>query len=385
MPDELHYIGRNLVATRLNDEIETTVYKRLRVSGVVTHADGSPAGGVRLQGESRGGNYFRGYAKTNSKGEYHFDIYPDQNTSIEVIDNRWAAKAQQVTLRPGQTKDNVNFKLIDGGILSGKITPEGGGEVGADVHVTIISIGNVVRWEYVDADGNYSARLAPGNYEVTLPGEKHRGESISIKDGGEIVRNSTLELAEQEGDFTGLVLDPDGKPVAGAAVYGAGTDQFRVAYYGRTDATGRFRLERRGRTVFMCSHPTKPLAALVEVDLKKEQQTFVLKKSGAVTGRLLTEDGKQPIADNVVWWRIRHPGFEEFTARSRTDAEGRFRFPAVPPEVSGTLTVIYLKIGNGPKETTFRQFLEVDKITLDAVKALDLGDMKVTGATDVRP
>ncbi|MFK7821017.1 MAG: carboxypeptidase-like regulatory domain-containing protein, partial [Planctomycetaceae bacterium] len=168
--DRKLYIGRDLVATRRNDEIATTVYKRISVTGVVTHTDGSVAAGIELQAESRGGNYFRGYARTNSKGEYRFDIYPNQTTSIEVIDNRWGADAQSVTVAPGQPKADVNLSLLQGATLRGTISAEGGGNVDSGTHVTIISSGNVVRWEYVRPDGTYRARLGPGTYRVSLPG-----------------------------------------------------------------------------------------------------------------------------------------------------------------------------------------------------------------------
>lgn len=382
--DRLRYIDQRPQATRLNDEIQTTVYKCVRVSGVVRHADGSPAAGVRLQGESSGaGNYFRGYTKTNSKGEYHFDIYPNQQTSIEVTDERWSAEAQAVSLEPNESKKNLDFTLLEGAILRGTIKSPDGSEVSPDVHVTVVSNGRVVRWQYVNADGDYSVRLGPGTYSVTLPGAD-TNKSITVMNGQEIVLDGPLPQARQEGVFTGVVVDTEGRPVADAAIYGAGTNQRRTSYRGRTNAKGEFRLQRQGPTVFMCVHHSKPMAVMATVPFKTNHRTFKLARTPSASGRLLSEDGDEPLVNSKLQWQIQRPGFEPFKVTSYTDSEGRFRLTA-PSGNGGLLHVVYQKVGDGPKEATLRKVLEIKDIVIDAQKDRELGEIKVADAKDNRP
>ncbi len=113
----------------LNTEQTTTRTARVKrvatVRGTIRHADGSPAAGIRLQGEGRGATnmYFRGYTRSNSEGGYEIDIYPNQETILAVADDRYAAKsATDIELKPGEELNDVDFTLGFGTLIHGKLT-----------------------------------------------------------------------------------------------------------------------------------------------------------------------------------------------------------------------------------------------------------------------
>lgn len=372
--NEIHHTSNRITATGLDQELEATVQTRVRVSGTVRHADGSPAAGVQLQGESSSMNYFRGYTKTNAKGEYHFDIYPDQSTTIQVTDGKWASVSQSVTLASGEPKTGVDFKLVEGAIVSGKITTEEGAAIDGSTHVTIISDGRVVQWFYVDGDGNYSARLGPGSYTISMPGSNER-KSITVKNGDDIVCNGTLAASRHYSDFEGLVVDADGQPVAGAMLFAAGTNPGRVGYRGKTDRDGKFWLERQDSTAFVVLHPTKPLALQTVVPMKLPRMTFTLQPAGSVTGQLVDPD-KKPLANSQLTWAVSLPGFQQLRIQTQTDAGGRFNFKAVPEGLKGQLGAIVTK----PAAKGFpasRHYVDVKEIAETSIEAKDLGELVV--------
>lgn len=55
---------------------------------------------------------FRGYTRSNSKGDYEIDIYPNQETILAITDDRYAAKsATDIELKPGGELNDVDFTL----------------------------------------------------------------------------------------------------------------------------------------------------------------------------------------------------------------------------------------------------------------------------------
>ena len=62
------------------DKLTLTLLRNAIVRGTVTYPDGTPAAGIRLQGEGRGATnfYFRGYTVTDEMGQYELKIYPNQ-------------------------------------------------------------------------------------------------------------------------------------------------------------------------------------------------------------------------------------------------------------------------------------------------------------------
>jgi RNA polymerase sigma factor (sigma-70 family) len=204
-----------------------------------------------------------------------------------------------------------------------------------------------------------------------------------------------LELTRglsREGRITG----PDGRPIVGVSAYGLG------ARWGNTqtlDRTSTF--EVRGlvpghpRLLIFTHKARKLVGALVlkDEDLKSTTPLEVkLVPAGAITGRLVDEDG-QPFAGaglNVTMFDLNRrtnlpSGFRTFWPSNQTftaDAQGRFRVEGFVPDVS---TDVGIHAANRPPDLVFGSDLDggdaLRRLTLDSGEVRDLGDVKVRKRT----
>jgi RNA polymerase sigma factor (sigma-70 family) len=136
---------------------------------------------------------------------------------------------------------------------------------------------------------------------------------------------------------TGTVSDPDGKPLAGAAVLGLTAVGGGPVSLKGASFTAQALNPARPRTIAFV-HKGRKLAGHVELrGDEKGPVTVKLEPWGAVAGRVLDDEGN-PLAgaechvgygSNMIRWL-----FEDGRAKVMTDAEGRFRveelFPGVP-------------------------------------------------------
>jgi RNA polymerase sigma factor (sigma-70 family) len=164
----------------------------------------------------------------------------------------------------------------------------------------------------------------------------------------------------------GTVVGPDGKPLAGAQAFG-------LTAYGQSRNWTRAPLPAADFTVYgldngqgrevLFSHPEKGLAGVLQVrGDDRGPLTAKLEPCGAVTGRLVTADGK-PRAGVL----LHVPGWLLSTDNLQTDRDGRFRVEGLVPGVAYTLEII--QNGN-PVGQVFTG------LTLKAGETRDLGNVK---------
>jgi RNA polymerase sigma factor (sigma-70 family) len=135
------------------------------------------------------------------------------------------------------------------------------------------------------------------------------------------------------GEFTGTILGPDGKPLAGAesiGLYGKREDVLRGAEF-----TVREFNPRRPRPVWF-RHLEKNLVGAVEPPKEMGSHVTVRMAPGAtVVGRVIDSDGQ--FKAGVELWLAFHPKGEPNRQEEgvgetiKTDRDGRFRFPALLP------------------------------------------------------
>jgi RNA polymerase sigma factor (sigma-70 family) len=165
----------------------------------------------------------------------------------------------------------------------------------------------------------------------------------------------------------GRIVDEQGKPIAGAAVevrlredakpaHGDGRVSYNWSLTDRsnvTDADGRWRIDNvpdhpRVGLALIVSHPdylsdnygrsdVQKAAGITTEMLRKETATLRLKHGVIVRGQVTDPAGK-PIKDAVVIYGD-DPYSSWLPCKFPTDADGRYRLPALPPEQT-TLTVI---------------------------------------------
>jgi len=149
-----------------------------------------------------------------------------------------------------ETPDNLDIKLTQGVILSGKVVDvEGRGIPDADISLTFW----VSQFGYggrevtkIDAEGNYEIRPVPSGhrFSVTASAEGYGQQSIRVNTADAVDNRIELEplvLAVANLSVSGVVVDADDKPVADARVhcYGRGQPDRQT----QTDANGKFALD----------------------------------------------------------------------------------------------------------------------------------------------
>ena len=201
-----------------------------------------------------------------------------------------------------------------------------------------------------DADGRYAGFARPGAYlsigMETLPrGQVHHdrvGVSVKIPGDAESFELPPIRLRPTRA-VSGTVVDPAGRPVAGAQVApttlsGNPVDQLGVL----TDAEGRFRLEGvpRSEPVHVMAIRRGGVAPAVEVPADSAEPvrlTLDAEKAVAMAGRVIDANGR-PVAGarvhiELTWeqgpdFDNRHdPALPGADGELTTDAEGNFRTP----------------------------------------------------------
>lgn len=235
------------------------------LSGIVRFAEsGQPAAGISVvaQGTNRAASHGGGGTTTNDKGEFqirHMNA-GEYNLMLHLDDEfqkEWTAAAHEwVAVKPGQNLAGLDFTLIKGGVVSGKVTKADSG-----LPITHTSIGAygpahprssaMVQGIEVSADGTYSLRVPPGIQYVYISGplpmayHQDRQDIREVKvEAGQTVQLD-FQVSRRKGEAVeGVVMGVDGKPAAGITVRALiGDDAMTGFAFAKTDAKGRFEFE----------------------------------------------------------------------------------------------------------------------------------------------
>lgn len=213
-----------------------------------------------------------------------------------------------------------------------------------------------------DADGRFTLRGVPRNAYASL---RFRSEDYAVDDVTVSTRTDgfisklmkAFEITPVEPDFThalkearpvvGRVTDKaTGKPLAGIAVEMIPMRSHNgQSFRGRTDADGRYRISghwtdvRYHTTVFPPANSgyldAKDVQEGWPAGAKELEKNFSLVKSQVVTGRVIDQATKKPVAGASVVYQpdLKNPnddGTHDFRNPTATDAEGRFAITVLP-------------------------------------------------------
>jgi hypothetical protein len=244
-----------------NAPLTARLLRTVRVEGKVTFPDDKPAAGILIQAEGRGktSHYCRTLARTRADGTYALALYPEQYYIVAVTDDNWAAPSYTgFNVVENQPQKALDFRLGPGTLIQGKLTVGRDNKPAAKQTITLFQHFHVpaagggggsghdidlVRWAETDKDGKYRLRVGSGEYKIWGPETAHVG--FTVKSEKKIERDFHVPRLPR-GPLRGVVINKaDGKPVAGAVVYGesvgaAGHAPFRAL----ADAKGRFEGER---------------------------------------------------------------------------------------------------------------------------------------------
>ena len=146
--------------------------------------------------------------------------------------------------------ETVEIKLIPGIILSGKVVDvEGKGIPGTEISLTfwVSDFGYPSReTAHIDSQGNYEITAVPSGhrYSVTANAEGYGQQDVRVHTAEAVDDRMELEpmvLAVADLSISGVVVDVEDKPVAGARIYAYGRGQPHRNTI--TDEMGRFLIE----------------------------------------------------------------------------------------------------------------------------------------------
>lgn len=213
-----------------------------------------------------------------------------------------------------------------------------------------------------DADGRFTLRGVPRNVYASMRFQSQNfavdDVTVSTRSDGVISKlMKAFEIVPVKPDFThtlnparpvvGRVTDKaTGKPLADIAVEmipmrSHGGHSFR----GRTDADGRYRISGHwtDRTYHTTVYPPANSGYLDAVDVQQDWpagakelvKDFALEKSQVVTGRVIDQATKQPVAGAAVVYQPEpknsdKDGKRDFRNPTVTDEQGRFSITALP-------------------------------------------------------
>jgi protocatechuate 3,4-dioxygenase beta subunit len=234
-------------------------------------------------------------ATTDYEGRYRLTNVPAGRYSVMAIapamvgesEDTYGEAGKMVTIAEGETVEKIDFSLVKGGVITGRVTDADGAPViGERIHLNQSGNQNQNRWRgfsnlnpfmyETDDRGIYRIYgIAPGRYTVSI-GESSEAGSVRFGFGGrgyytrtfhpdatEEAKATVIEIGEGSEatnvDITvgrkaksymasGRVVDENGKPVVGVRV-GNGAlmaDGRRMGGFGWgtvTDAKGEFRLD----------------------------------------------------------------------------------------------------------------------------------------------
>jgi len=225
--------------------------RQLRIAGVARDEAGKPLAGVRLQALPMS----RGEATSDSQGRFEIGWDPRRlgsRQTVHYLVARHERRNLAVAVEIEEETKTLDLKLKPGVTFTGEVVdPDGRGIDNARI-MTMLRVSNwgssLGRGRVVtNATGKFEVRAIPRDhkYSVTASAEGFGQNEIQIHaDNAEYnhLDVGKLTLAVANLAVSGVVVDADDKPVAGARVYCYGEGQTPGST--QTDAEGKFTIEK---------------------------------------------------------------------------------------------------------------------------------------------
>src|SRR6185437_8302713 len=289
---------------------------------------GKPAAGIRIAALPDRRNHFSGLqAVSDEQGRDRFAHLLPGKYVIHIVsknDFPWtAAFLGNVVVNPRQTTKDQDLFLIKGTLVTGRLIK---GDTGAGVPGMFISALDLSTKEYPDStetdeNGDYTLRIPPGAqaiYLASAPPDGYSQAGFSSRRGDELKitavdgqdQHIDLKLTPEPGNrLAGRVLDPQGKPVAGAIVEveNRGGPMMRTTKVVKSDAKGEFTLHAVDGG-FRVYARAGSLSTPQPIELKGDEKELVLRLSPVTKTKLVGRvvDGKgKPLANvgiYVITW-----------------------------------------------------------------------------------
>jgi hypothetical protein len=182
------------------------------IVGVVRDRSGAPVGGVEVEASERS------VARTSPEGAYRFKALAPGRYSVSVSTRGFLAAASPVFVVEAGKETTVDLVVEAASPLAGVVVDEDGHPVeGAEILASFAHTvdGDPSGSATTPRDGSFSIdRLVPGAYEIRVEHHSFVNRQTPLASP-----SSTARIVLSRGlELTGVVVDADGKPLAGATV-----------------------------------------------------------------------------------------------------------------------------------------------------------------------
>lgn len=303
------------------------------ISGTVVDDRGSPVEGAEVsfdswstRGELKPWELETNAVKSDADGRFLLvDRAPGEKLDLSVWHPDFIAAEVRGVVVP---REDVLVELEGAARVAGRVVdPAGRPVAGARVSARYeVQGGGTFSSESgeSDAEGRFELpHLGPRRVELLARAEGFRTLEVWLDlEPGETVEDLVLRLAPGA-LIEGRVLDPWGEPADGVRIVGQGLGRSSLRHTGRTDSTGRFRLDGLDPGPFTLSaipRQLPPARRTVEVGEGTEEVEIHLREGHSVHGQVAGDEG-EPLAGV----HVHLAGVE-----ARSDRQGLFDLQNVP-------------------------------------------------------
>ncbi len=320
---------------------------------------GKPVARLRVGAQSMDGERppAGGDAVSDSKGFYQLtQIRPGAyNIALDLnnaMGRSWTARAHEaVYVRPGDDLEGIDFQLIRGAILQGRVVAADNGAPIPGVWISVYGPAHPQSGAWVQGvgtgpDGAYLHRVPGGKQHLYLamsaPPSGFRmpaqtAYDLTVRDGETVTIDFKLPRGRKARSVRGRVLGPEGKPVAGAEVIATSLGRFSSGSMAlRADSHGDFHVNEQFLSQPLALHaryqdlatPTGVTVAGGESVTLRLQKNALASLSGCVTG-----PAGQPIAGAPVMQTVWTFDSGSGGVVANTDAQGRYALTGLWPDL----------------------------------------------------
>jgi protocatechuate 3,4-dioxygenase beta subunit len=371
-----------------DEEIVLTMPDPRKITGIVIGPDSQPVGGVNvaIRETAIEVNLIYPPVQAGEDGTFVFDGLAPGTYSLLVADPDWLAESVTVDV---QADVGVQLKVGKGTLLTVTVVD---GITNQPVHPAQVHIyrqgeGSAIPVAAAAENGTVQKQVAPGTYNVSAYAQGYRPASsvaAVVEDGKPAEVTITLGATAK---ITGIVRDPDGKPLAGVQIFTLPSSGNSQKTSPVTDDKGQFAIGwepqennwTQGEYFIAAIHKDKNLAVAEAIDAETKDVQLKLMPGETLTGKVIGPDGK-PIADAGVSvqfcgssWSTTFQG----AATVSTDDNGVYTVTALPPEHRYSISVSGPK-GYGTGQAGIEALDDLKSITVPDI-ALKLANLSTSG------
>jgi beta-lactamase regulating signal transducer with metallopeptidase domain len=285
------------------------------------------------------GNHFRNDATTDRDGMVRIQPLMARQWPFEVWADGYAKVSRWVNLENGVDGEE-EFRLGPGGDLEGVIRDPAGNPL-AGARISALADGVQVQFAYVEtgADGRYRHAHLPLGSELRLLVSRDdflREEVTTHLTSMKETLDLTMQPRPNGGSIAGVVLDPNGKPIAGAQLRNVGMSSDLVRET-KSGPDGRFRLDdlfenHIGKEVIVRGKGFAPKHRRVDPGPPNQpaEVTIALEPGHRIKGRVTDEKGR-PLGGVRVYYAGANHGYEA-GGQAKTDDQGLFTLDSLPAD-----------------------------------------------------